>query len=390
MAGLPELSSTAPGFFRMKNIFFPLFSEFELMILHLLAKKNEKVMKTSFYVSRGTFRQNIVFEKKIQRIRFFSRDISDFWRDSLSWILNLPSTCPEEPLRGTKIGEKKDISNRFLGLGRVCVEILAENLQQSFQNCILRIQSMNSRKNFFLSKPKFLRSSRLSRNSFWSFLRKCLRKIIKYAFYVLKGMFWEKFLSWNLCLTITELTRKSFGFLAANLSLRLSKLNPTCPQDPIGEEHFLKYSSIFLDVKIDSFESRWFCCIKTLSEFFFQFLHFWTVSSNFSDFRQNIQWLGCPNCLLRVQRRFLKEKNFCTKKVFSINFWLWADHFRVSGKKISQVYHSLISRTPCKSFWTSCEEFFAGLTFMHYTPQREFSAEFSVWNLRITFTDFMR
>ena len=72
-------------------------------------------MKTSFYVSRGTFRQNIVFEKKIQRIQFFSRDISDFWRDSLSWILNLPSTCPEEPLRGTKIGEKKRYFKSFFG-----------------------------------------------------------------------------------------------------------------------------------------------------------------------------------------------------------------------------------------------------------------------------------
>ena len=111
-------------------------------------------MKTSFYVSRGTYRQNIVFQKKIHRFRFFSRDSSDFWRDSLSWILNLPSTCPEEPLRGIKIGEKRYFKS-FLGLGRDCVEILAEKLQQSFQNCFLRIQSLNSRKNFFFENISF-------------------------------------------------------------------------------------------------------------------------------------------------------------------------------------------------------------------------------------------
>ena len=273
-------------------------------------------MKTSFYVSSGTFRQNIIFEKKIHRFRFFSRDISDFRRDSLSWILNLPSTCPEEPLTGTKFGEKKDISNRFLGLGRVCVEILAEKLQQSFQNCILRIQSMNSRKNCFLWKPKFLRSSRLSRKSFWSFLRKCLRKIIKYAFYVLKGMFWEKFLSWNLCLTITELTRKSFGFLAANLSLRLSKLKPTRPQGPIGDEHFLKYSSIFLDVKIDSFESRWSCWIKTLSEIFFNFFIFGLWAVTFPIFGRTFNGWVAQTVFYGSRGDFWKKKIFARKKFF--------------------------------------------------------------------------
>ena len=123
---------------------------------------------------------------------------------------------------------------------------------------------------------------------------------------------------------------------------------------------------------------------------FFQYLHIWTVSSNFSDFRQNIQWLGCPNCLLRVQRRFLKEKIFARKKFFPSTSDFELIIFAYLANKSSEVYHSLISWTPCKSFRTSCEEFFAGITFMHYTPQREFSAEFSVWNLRFTFTDFMR
>ena len=93
-------------------------------------------------------------------------------------------------------------------------------------------------------------------------------------------MFCEMFVSWNICFTITELTRKSCGFLAANLSVRLSKLNPTWPQNLVGEEHFLKYSSIFLDVKTDSFESRWSCCLKTLSEVFFNFFFFglWAVT----------------------------------------------------------------------------------------------------------------
>ena len=72
---------------------------------------------------------------------------------------------------------------------------------------------------------------------------------------------------------------------------------------------------------------------------FFQFLLFWTVSSNFSNFRQKIQWLGCPNYLLWVQRRFLKRKRlFARKRFFSINFWLWADDFRVSGIEVRICY----------------------------------------------------
>ena len=46
------------------KIFFPSFSEFELMILQLLAKKVGKVIKTAFYVSRGTFWRETSFEKK--------------------------------------------------------------------------------------------------------------------------------------------------------------------------------------------------------------------------------------------------------------------------------------------------------------------------------------
>ena len=48
------------------------------------------------------------------------------------------------------------------------------------------------------------------------------------------------------------------------------------------------------------------------------------------------------------------------------------------------------SRTPRKSFLTLCEEFFAGLSIMHYTHPREVLCEISVWTLRFTVTDFKR
>ena len=232
-------------------------------------------MKTSFYVSRGTFRQNIVFEKKIQRIRVFSRDISDFWRDSLSWILNLPSTCPEEPLRGTKIGEIKDISNRFLGLGRVCVEILAEKLQQSFQNCILRIQSMNSRKKFL----QFWTSSKNFSDNWLPFLAgltSCLLRLQKWfmrerVFFRIQNIFSIIFWLW-----VDD--SPAFGEKKPGGS---SKPHSTCAEEQFGKKLFLKENNFFI---------------------------FGFLAVNSRIYIRKI-WLGCQTCRRHLQKNKRREQN---------------------------------------------------------------------------------
>ena len=103
-----------------EKYFFPSFSEFELMILHFLAKKSRRSWKHLSTCPEEHLGKILFLRKKFIAFGFFSRDISDFWRDSLSWILNLPSTFPEEPLRGTKIGEKKIFQIVFGTLERLC------------------------------------------------------------------------------------------------------------------------------------------------------------------------------------------------------------------------------------------------------------------------------
>ena len=62
----------------------------------------------------------------------------------------------------------------------------------------------------------------------------------------------------------------------------------------------------------------------------------------------------------------------------------------ILGKKLLEVYSSLILSAPSKCFRTSCEEFPAGLSFMHFTRPKGVLEEIFVWNLRFTFTDFKR
>ena len=110
-----------------------------------------------------------------------------------------------------------------------------------------------------------------------------------------------------------------------------------------------------------------------------------------------------------VYKKILREQNL-QKKVIRIIYWLWErkfqyfpqkfaaelserhsrypkDEFRKKNSKYTVLW---FSRTPSKIFRTSCEEFSAGLSIMHFTRPKGVSVEISVWNLRFAFTDFKR
>ena len=110
----------------------------------------------------------------------------------------------------------------------------------------------------------------------------------------------------------------------------------------------------------------------------------------------------------KMSRRIFWGNKFC-KKCNSNIYWLWERKFQTFPKSSQQsCQHGILrlqrinsrnkrkytvpwfSRTPRKPFWTLCEEFFAGLSIMHFTRQKGVLVEFSVWNLRFAFTDFKR
>ena len=99
------------------KICFPSFSDFELMILRLSAKTTGRVIKTAFYVCRGTIWQKTVSERKqILHFRIFSTKFSDLHLKNPAGLSNLPSTSPKEQAEGIKYGEKKIIQTSF----RIC------------------------------------------------------------------------------------------------------------------------------------------------------------------------------------------------------------------------------------------------------------------------------
>ena len=130
-----------------RRVFLTLISDFQLLILGLLAKQNaEGSSKLHFTYPEEHFGKKLL--KKIQHFLSFSRKISNFWRYILPWMSKFPSTSPEEKLfEVTEIWEK-NYSFPFPKLGanvsNICRKIASRVFKTAFY-----VSSRPIRKKFF-------------------------------------------------------------------------------------------------------------------------------------------------------------------------------------------------------------------------------------------------
>ena len=148
------------------KIFFPSFSDFELMILRLSTKKTGRVIKTAFYVCRGTIWQKTVFERKqILHFLIFSSKFSDLHLKNLAGLSNLPSASPKEQAGGIKYGEKKIIQTSFRLCGRRFQTFTQKFLKRAVKNAFY-ICRAGFPGNKFFRNIKFYRFSPISSRTF--------------------------------------------------------------------------------------------------------------------------------------------------------------------------------------------------------------------------------
>ena len=125
--------------------------------------------------------------------------------------------------------------------------------------------------------------------------------------------------------------------------------------------------------------------------------HLRIFGGKISEFRRESVWK-------KFLRLYILQKN-----VIRIIYWLWERKFQTfskssqqscqngilriqrlsSGKKFSEVYSSLIFSDTAQNFWTLCDEFFAGLSIMHFTHPKgvfweKFLFEICAWHSRIS------
>ena len=153
---------------------------------------------------------------------------------------------------------------------------------------------------------------------------------------------------------------KRCGFVLENLSVGLSKTNPTCPDDLTREKHFSKFSSLPL---LLNYKQKLFfrnlaenlmaglsklpsTVSESLKEKDFSpeiilLINFWLWVD---DFRGPGQKFGrFTNTALYVSRgAFPREKFFESKSFFSISLWLWSDDFHYFGEKCRKCHQSCI------------------------------------------------
>ena len=184
--------------------------------------------------------------------------------------------CPEELSEGTNF-PKKINSNHLLTLG------------EKDSNFSLKVPSRAVRTAFYVSKGWILGKKTLevysslifsdTAQNFLVFMRRVFCRTIIYAFYSPKGSFWEKLL-FEICASHLRISSDSrCGFIAQNFSLELSNLNSKCPDHSFSEK----------------------TCWNN-----YQFLYFFTVSSNFSDFWQE-KMTGLPKVPSTVSEIFKRD-----------------------------------------------------------------------------------
>ena len=138
-------------------------------------------------------------------------------------------------------------------------------------------------------------------------MRRVFCRTIIYAFYTPKGSFWEKLL-FEICASHLRISSDSrCGFIAQNFSLELSNLNPKCPDHPFSEK----------------------TCWNN-----YQFLYFFTVSSNFSEFWQEIM-TGLPKVPSTVSEIFKRDKISHQKRFFSSVSDFELTIFRILTKNVA-------------------------------------------------------
>ena len=157
------------------------------MILGLLATQNAEG-SSKLHSTYPEEHFGIKLTKKISTLLFFSRKISDIWRDILSWMSKLPSTCPEEKhIEVTEIWENR-IFFSFFGIRSECFKLLHENCEQSLQTAF-DLSSRPIRTIFFLKSyvSSFLPDFVQEVLDF--FVKSLSSRIIKQTFYVPRRIF---------------------------------------------------------------------------------------------------------------------------------------------------------------------------------------------------------
>ena len=153
---------------------------------------------------------------------------------------------------------------------------------------------------------------------------------------------------------------KSCGFVSENLSVGLSRTNPTCPDDLTGEHtfrnfHFFLYfwtiSKNFFQkfgkkfngglAETTLYGSRKFKGRKKISpeNFFpsfsdFELMFFGLLVEKFGRLTKTTLYVSTVD--------FRRKKIFKLKSFFSISLWLWADDFHYFGENCRKCHQSCI------------------------------------------------
>ena len=145
-ATVPEETFGGKKIFSNRMI-FPSISAFQLMILGLLAKNRKGHQNCILLVQRKFLARNYFWEKKIITFAIAAEKAQTFYRIFCHRCqIFLPRVQKKELLREQKF-EKQENSIHFSSL-RERVSKLCKSFQQILQNCVLPIQSINSRKYF--------------------------------------------------------------------------------------------------------------------------------------------------------------------------------------------------------------------------------------------------
>ena len=128
------------------------------------------VLKTAFYVYRGTFRWALL-EKQFHFIIlgfYLRKNIQHLINKNVAFVLKMQSSCPGNNLRENKIWKEQNFSS-ISYFGRENFELSANKIRQGFQDCIIRVQVNVSRNFFPKEKHNFFIASRLWANNHGTF-----------------------------------------------------------------------------------------------------------------------------------------------------------------------------------------------------------------------------
>ena len=159
---------------QIKIIFLHQFVNLSWWFSGYLAKNFANITKAAFYLSRLTFCQKNVLEKK-------NSTLADFQGKNLRIS---GEKCLEGISEGTNFA--KNVIRIFIDFGRESFKLFPKSSQQSCQHGVLRIQRMNSRKKMEVYSSLIFSDTA---QTFLDFMWRVFRRNINYAFYAPKGSF---------------------------------------------------------------------------------------------------------------------------------------------------------------------------------------------------------